>query len=106
VRHEVEVVAALPHPGAATEVVEGDRRVARRGEPLGDLDVEAVEPAVVGQQDDGGATRLGRLGERGGELGPVGGAQSQLLGGGATGDRAQGAAGGQFRWSGIVVEAN
>jgi hypothetical protein len=88
------------------EVIEGDRRVTRRGEPLGDLDVEAVEAAVVRQQDDGRAARLGRLGERGGELGAVGGAQGQGLRSGATGDRSQRAAGGQFRRSRIVVEAH
>ena len=50
----VEVLAALGDPGGAPEVVDRDRVMAGLGEALGQLDVEAVQAADVGQDDDAG----------------------------------------------------
>src|SRR6185437_10498543 len=104
VRLVVEVPVALRRARGAAEVVEGDRVVARGGEALGQLDVEAVEAPDVGQDDDAGAARRGRLGQRGGELVAVGGGDGESLGGGATGDH--GAPVGQLRGQGIELEAH
>src|SRR5699024_10163078 len=70
VRPEVELVAARREAGGAAEVVERDRMVARLGEALGELRVEGIEAADVGEDHDrrlGGARRLR---ERGREARP------------------------------------
>jgi hypothetical protein len=104
VRFPVEALVALLGPRGATEVVKGDRVVPGGGETLGQLDVEAVEPAHVGEDDHPGAARLGRRGQRGGELVAVRGGQDQRLGGGPAGDDS--AAVGQLRRPGIELEAH
>ena len=60
VLHVGEVVVALADAGGAAEVVDRDGGVAALGEAQGELLVEAVEPAHVGQDDD--ADRRGRVG--------------------------------------------
>ena len=79
VRHVLEVLAARAEPGRAAEVVDGDRVVAGLGEALGELGVEGVEAADVGEDHDRAPARLGRLGERGREARPVGGGQLEQL---------------------------
>ena len=68
VGHVLPVAVALAGARGPAEVVDRDRVMAGLGEALGELDVEAVEPADVGQDDHAGAAGpLGRLGQRGGE---------------------------------------
>ena len=57
------------------------------GEPFGQLDVEAIEPAHVGQDQDRRIVALRRLGQRDGEARAVGRGQFQGLGSGTPGDR-------------------
>jgi hypothetical protein len=54
VRHVLEVLAALAGARGAPEVVDRDRVVAGLREPLGQLDVEPVQAADVGQDHDAG----------------------------------------------------
>ena len=104
VRFPVEVLAALLDPGGAPEVVEGDRVVSRLGEALGQLDVEAVEAADVGEDHHPRPGGRGRLGQRGGELVAVGGGQGDRLGGGTARDHRPPV--GQLRWQGVELETH
>ena len=52
VGHVLELLVARPEAGGAAEVVERDRVVAGLGEPLGQLGVERVQAANVGQDHD------------------------------------------------------
>ena len=73
VGHVLPVAVALAGARRPAEVVDRDRVMAGLGEPLGELDVEAVEPPDVGQDDHAGAAgAVGRLGQRGGEHRAVG----------------------------------
>jgi hypothetical protein len=73
VLHVVEPLVALAEPGGAAEVVDRDRAVAGLRETLRQLDVEAVEPADVGEDHDARRAGLGRDRERGGEAVAVAG---------------------------------
>src|SRR5439155_11950959 len=55
VRPEIEVLVALAGAGRAAEVVDRDRVMAGLREALGELDVEAVQTADVGEDDHGRA---------------------------------------------------
>jgi hypothetical protein len=87
VGHVVPVVVALAGARGAPEVVDRDGVVAGLREALGQLDVEAVQAADVGQDHDPGRRAVGRLGHGGREARAVGGRQLEQLGGGAAGHR-------------------
>ena len=95
-----------PRPGGPAEVVERDRVVAGLGEPLGELGVERVQAADVGEDHDPAAASGRRLRERGREVRAVGGRQLEHLGARATGDRGEQKVLGRRRRPGVEVEAH
>jgi hypothetical protein len=75
-------------------------------EALGELGVEAVQPAHVGDDHDPDGRRRGRAGERGGERRAVLRAQRDDLCAGASGEGREDALGRQLRRVRVVVEAH
>jgi hypothetical protein len=106
VLHVVELLVALAEPGGAAEVVDRDRAVARLREPLGELDVEAVEAAHVGEDHHRGIGGLRRWRERRREPCAVGRLELDLLGRGAARDGPQREVGRQIRRAGVEREAH
>src|SRR5205085_11100023 len=90
VLHVAELVVTRPEAGAAAEVVDRDRAVARLREALGQLDVEAVQPAYVREDHDGDVARVGAHGKRDREAVAVRGGELERLGGRAARDRREG----------------
>jgi hypothetical protein len=106
VRHVLEALVARADAGRAPEVVDGDGVAAGLGEALGQLAVEAVEPAHVWQDDHARAAAPRRLGQCGGEARAVGRGELERLGARATGQRRQRQIGGQLGRSGVVGVAH
>jgi hypothetical protein len=104
VGHVVPVVGALAGADGAAEVVDRDGVTAGLGEALGQLDVEAVEAADIGEDEHGRVAAVGRLSERGREARAVGGGQLERLGGGAS--RRKNEVLGQRRRTRVIVEAH
>src|SRR5215213_1563306 len=105
-RPEVEVLAARPQPRRPAEVVDDDRVVADLREALGELGVERVEPADVGQDGDRRAARAGRLRQRGREARAVRRGQLQRLRAGPAGDRRARQVGGEGGRARVEGEAH
>ena len=78
-RHVVEVVRPLAHPGRAPEIVDRDRRDPALRKPQRKLLVEPVEAADVREDDDAAPGRL--LGRRreGGKAVAVGRFEDEIL---------------------------
>src|SRR4051812_40315899 len=72
VGHVLERVAAWLGAGRPPEIVDGEGIDAAFRETQGELLVERMQPAHVGEDDDAGATGLGRPRSEGGEAVPVG----------------------------------
>ena len=77
--HVRELVVALGHAGGAAEVVEGDGGIATLAEAQGELLVEAVEPADVGEHDDADPAGLIGDGREGSEQRAVGCLEGEIL---------------------------
>ena len=87
----LEALAPLLVLGGASEVVDGDGVHPGLGEALGELLVELVQPAHVGQDQHAGAARRRSPREVGRKAGAVGRGQLQrALVRGRAGDRRQG----------------
>jgi len=72
------LTSAPPETRGPPEPVERDRVDAALGESEGELLVVGVQAPDVGQDDDAGATRVGRAGEERRELIAIGRGQRQL----------------------------
>ncbi len=106
VRHVFEVLVTRAEAGGAAEVVDRDCGVADLGEALGQLRVERVQAADVGQDHHPAALARGGLRESGRESGAVGRGQLEHLRPRATGDRGEHEVLGRRRWARVEVEAH